>query len=167
MAKVVILSDYFVGLSLMNKQEEPVFELQKRKIEGREEVFDPVRKKYVALTPEEWVRQYFLQYLIGLKNFPPSLLAVETSIKYNKLSKRCDIVAFSRKGKPLLIVECKAPEVEIDQDVFQQIAMYNFTLKVRYLVVTNGSTSYICLVDHETGVISFLQELPDFDTMNR
>jgi hypothetical protein len=150
----------------MKKGEDPVVDLQVRRVEGREEVFDPVRKKYVALTPEEWVRQHFLQFLIVMKNFPPSLLSVESTIRYNKLSKRCDIVAFSASGKPILIVECKAPEIVIGQDVFQQIAMYNFTLKVRYLVVTNGMESYICIVDHEKGMISFLEDLPDFMTMS-
>ena len=133
---------------------------------GREEIFDPVRKKFVALTPEEGVRQYFIRFLVDRKNVPVSLVAVETAIKYNRLAKRCDIVIYRRDGKPALIVECKAPDIEITEDVFQQIAMYNFSLKVRYLVITNGKATYACYIDYEKGTLSYLQDVPDFETMN-
>jgi type I site-specific restriction-modification system R (restriction) subunit len=142
-------------------------ELRTRMNMGKQEVFDPVRKKYVTLTAEEGVRQNFIRFLVSRKNVPASLLAVETSIRYNRLSKRCDIVVFSRNGKPVLIVECKAREIKIDQLVFQQVAMYNFTLKVKYLVVTNGSETFTCMVDHEKGSFQFLDEVPDFEELNR
>jgi hypothetical protein len=145
----------------------PGVELRIRINKGKSEVFDPVRKKHVSLTTEEWVRQHFLQFLIIQKKVPPSLIAVETSIKYNRLSKRCDVVVYDRKGQPALIVECKAPEIQISQDVFHQVAMYNMTLKVKYLVVTNGLDHYTCAVDHEKGSFHFLKEVPDFDEMNR
>jgi type I site-specific restriction endonuclease len=100
------------------------------------------------------------------KKVPASLLAVESSIKYNMLSKRCDIVVYGTKGRPLLIVECKAPSVEVGGAVFQQVAMYNFSLKVRYLVVTNGNRTFACEVDHETGAVKFLEDIPDYEVMN-
>lgn len=145
----------------------PGVELRIRDRDGKHEVFDPVRKKHVSLSAEEWVRQHFLHFLINQKRVPPSLIAVETSIKYNRLSKRCDVVVYNRSGQPVLIVECKAPEIEISQDVFHQVAMYNMTLKVRYLVVTNGLDHYTCVVDHEKGSFHFLKDVPDFDEMNR
>jgi type I site-specific restriction endonuclease len=133
---------------------------------GKKEVFDPVRRRHVSLTAEEWVRQHFLNFLINQKQVPASLIAVETSVKYNNLAKRCDIVVFTRKGKPVLIVECKAPEVKVTGDVFHQAAMYNMPLKVRYLVLSNGLEHYTCIVDHEKGSFSFLKDVPDFDEMN-
>ena len=145
----------------------PAAELRIRTREGKQEVFDTVRKKHVRLTAEEWVRQHFLHFLIDHRNIPSSLVAVETSIKYNKLSKRCDIVVYNRNGKPDLIVECKAPEIRISEDVFHQVAMYNVTLKVRHLVVTNGLEHYSCRIDFETGTYRFLKDVPDFDELNR
>jgi hypothetical protein len=144
----------------------PVVELRIRIHKGKREVFDPVRKRHVSLTAEEWVRQHFLQFLVIQKRVPSALIAVETSIKYNRLAKRCDLVVYNRNGQPVLIVECKAPEIEISQDVFQQVAMYNMTLKVKYLVVTNGLDHYTCIVDHEAGSFQFLKDIPDYDDMN-
>jgi hypothetical protein len=144
----------------------PGAELRIRINKGKREVFDVVRKKHVSLTSEEWVRQHFLHFLIIRKKVPPSLIAIETSIKYNRLSKRCDMVVYNRNGQPVLIVECKAPEIEISQDVFHQVAMYNMTLKVKYLVVTNGLDHYSCAIDHETKSFKFLKDVPDFDEMN-
>lgn len=161
------MSDYFVRLSLMRELNLPGVELRIRINKGKREVFDVVRKKHVSLTAEEWVRQHFLHFLIIQKKVPPSLIAIETSIKYNRLAKRCDIVVYNRNGQPVLIVECKAPEIEISQDVFHQVAMYNMTLKVRYLVVTNGLDHYSCAIDHEKRSFQFLKDVPDFDEMNR
>jgi hypothetical protein len=144
----------------------PAVELRIRIHNGKREVFDPVRKRHVSLTAEEWVRQHFLQFLVIQKRVPSALIAVETSIKYNRLAKRCDLVVYNRNGQPVLIVECKAPEIEISQDVFQQVAMYNMTLKVKYLVVTNGLDHYTCIVDHEAGSFQFLKDIPDYDDMN-
>jgi hypothetical protein len=145
----------------------PAAELRVRMNRGKPEVFDPVRKRHVNLTAEEWVRQHFLHFLIIHKKVPPSLIAVEKSIKYNQLSKRCDVVVYDRDRQPVLIVECKAPEIEINQDVFRQVALYNMTLQVKYLVVTNGLNHYSCAIDHEKGSFEFLKEIPDFDEMNR
>ncbi|MDA3879720.1 MAG: type I restriction enzyme HsdR N-terminal domain-containing protein [Prolixibacteraceae bacterium] len=125
-------------------------------------IFDESRKKYVALTPEEWVRQNCLIYLRDYKGFPGSLLTVEKSIKVNNREFRYDIVAYNKKTEPVLLVECKAPDVKIDQKVFDQIAVYNIRLKVPYLLVTNGMNHYCCRVDFESGVYSFLTEVPNY-----
>jgi len=133
--------------------------------EQRKYIFDTLRKKYVLLTPEEWVRQNFLKYLIDEKKYPASLIFVEMEIKLNKLSKRCDAVIFNRNGEPLLIVECKAASVKIDQIVFDQIARYNMQLKVNYLIVTNGLNHYCCKIDFEKQSYIFLNEVPEYDQL--
>ncbi len=133
----------------------------------KQEVFDGVRKKFVALTPEEWVRQHFIHYLADHRNVPRSLIAVETSLRYHRLNKRSDIVVYGKEGKPCLIVECKGPEVEVTQAVFDQVAMYNMALKVPFLVVTNGMVHFACYIDHVSGKISFLKEIPEFGEMSK
>ncbi len=141
--------------------------LFKIKSEGqRKFIFDSIRKKYVVLTPEEWVRQNFIQYLINEKKYPSSLIAIEMALTLNKLSKRTDIVLFDRQGNPVIIVECKSPKVKITQDTFDQIARYNMKLKVNYLIVTNGITHYCCRMDYEDNTYSFLKDIPDYEGMN-
>jgi len=129
---------------------------------GRPDIFDPVRKKFVRLNPEEWVRQHFLNYLVHFKGFPASLIAVEASLNYNGLLKRSDILVYSPQGKPVLVVECKAPEVEVTQLVFDQAALYNMTLKVEFMVVTNGLEHFSCRIDHEQGDYVFLKQIPEY-----
>jgi hypothetical protein len=129
---------------------------------GRDEIFDAVRKKFVRLTPEEWVRQHLLDYFVRHLDFPASLIRVEASLKYNNLSKRSDIVVYGKQGRPLLAVECKAPSVTITQDAFQQLAMYNFSLKVPYLVMTNGLNHYCCVLDAVNKQISYLPGIPAY-----
>ena len=131
----------------------------------KQEVFDSVRKKFVALTQEEWVRQHFIHYLTDHRNVPRSLIAVEVSLHYNRLMKRSDIVVYGKNGAPCLIVECKAPEVKVTQAVFDQVAMYNMALKVPYLAVTNGMMHFACYIDHESGEIIFLKEIPEYEQM--
>jgi len=143
----------------------PEADLRIRKSGGKHEVFDIIRKRFVRLSAEEWVRQHFIQYLIRQKQVPASLVAVETTINYNRLSKRCDIVVYDKTGKPALIVECKAPEVAITQEVFDQVAIYNMTLKVNYLVVTNGLEHFACYIDHELRCYSFLKEIPEYSEL--
>jgi hypothetical protein len=126
-------------------------------------IFDCIRKKYVVCTSEEWVRQNFIQYMINEKHYPIALLAVEYSFKYFSMQRRADIVAFDLKGIPKLIVECKAPEVKISQNVFNQIAMYNISLKVPYLVVTNGLSHFCCKINFENNSYDFLTEIPSFE----
>lgn len=130
--------------------------------DGKEEIFDAVRRKFVRLTPEEWVRQHFIHFIVNHYDYPLSLLHVEAKLTYNNLAKRSDIVVYGRKGKPLMAVECKAPSVEITQKVFEQLAMYNFTLKVSYLVLTNGMQNYVCRMEPEKGSYSFLENFPTY-----
>lgn len=129
---------------------------------NRHEVFDIVRKRWFVLTPEEWVRQHVLHYLITDKAYPATLLAVEKTITVNHLKKRCDIVAFDTHARPLLVVECKAPDVAITQAVFDQIARYNLTLGVHILLVTNGLQHFCCSMDDEAQRYVFLKEIPRF-----
>ena len=141
----------------------PAFEMTIRvRNDQKQEVFDPVRKRFVTLTSEESVRQHMLNYLVHHRNFPASLIGVEVSLTYYKLKKRSDIVAFNRDGIPLLLVECKAPQVEITQEVFDQVAMYNMSFTGSYLVVTNGLTHYACKIDHDKRKWEFLPEIPEF-----
>ncbi len=132
---------------------------------GRIYIFDDTRNKYLLLTPEEWVRQNCLHYLRKNKNYPGSLLAVEKSITLNNKLLRYDIVAYSKAGTPLLLVECKAPEVPITQSVFDQIAAYNLKLEVPYLLVTNGLSHFSCKVDLENSKFIFLKEIPDYKSI--
>lgn len=125
-------------------------------------IFDVVRKKYLLLTPEEWVRQNFIQYLNKVKKYPLGLMGVEQMVKYNSLKTRADIVMYNTEGKANIIVECKAPDVKITQDTFNQIAKYNSQLKVKYLLVTNGMNHYCCKMDYESNRITFLEEIPNY-----
>ena len=143
----------------------PEFNFRIREYNGRKEIFDPVRKIFVALTPEEWVRQNFIQYLAQVKNIPPSLIGVEKVLTLNKMTRRSDILIFGNKGLPVLMVECKAPTVEISQATFDQIARYNITLQVKYLVVTNGLKHFCCHIDFEKSAYSFLEEIPDYSIL--
>lgn len=129
-------------------------------------VFDPFRRKWLILTPEEWVRQHFLNHLVKDLGCPASLISVEHSLMLNTMSKRADIVIHGNSGTPIAVVECKAPSVTISQATFEQAARYNIVFKVRYLFITNGHKSYCCLVDHEQGKVRFLDRLPNFFAMN-
>lgn len=129
----------------------------------RTQIFDIIRKKYVALTPEEWVRQNFIQYLLSVKKCPLSLMAIEMGLKYNTLQKRGDVVVHDTSGNPWLIVECKAPSVKITQEAFDQVASYNMSLKVKYIVVTNGLNHYCCEIDHIARTYKFVEEIPVYD----
>lgn len=125
-------------------------------------IFDPIRKKYVALSPEEWVRQHLIQYLINDRNFPESLLAVEMPIKLNQLKKRIDIAAFNRSGQALMLIECKAPSVKITQKVIDQVARYNLIMKAPYLVVSNGLQHMSFALDFNQDSFTPLSGIPSF-----
>ena len=131
-------------------------------VKGTTQVFDAVRKKYLILTPEEWVRQHFIYFLNVEKNYPLGLMGVEKLVKYNDMRTRADIVLYTTQGRPNMIVECKAPKVKITQDTFNQIAKYNSQLRVQYLVVTNGMKHYCCGMKYDTNKIKFLEEIPRF-----
>jgi len=122
-------------------------------------LFDEIRKKEVVLTPEEWVRQHFVQFLIKEKSYPRSLIKLEGGLKLNGNAKRSDIVVFNNKGEKILMVECKAPSVKITQQVFDQIARYNITHKVPLLAVTNGLQHYYCTIDFVNSSYNFVPEL--------
>lgn len=124
------------------------------------QVFDPLRKRWVALTPEEWVRQHFINHLVHDLGYPASLIAVERSLVLNGMAKRADIVVHGRDGHPVLLVECKAPGVRITRRTFEQAARYNSVFKVGLLMVTNGLVHYCCRVEHATARIEFLDHLP-------
>ena len=128
-------------------------------------VLDVYRKRFVKLTPEEEVRQRFARYLVEEKGFPASLIMTEYALKLNKLSRRCDILVHKPAGHPALLVECKAPEVNINQASFDQVARYNLAFSVRYLIVTNGLKHYCCQIDFETEEISFLSEIPAYEAL--
>jgi len=147
----------------MQKLNLPAFEIRIRQNRsGKEEIFDPFRRRFVRLTREEWVRQHFLNFLVTQKGYPPAVIVVEGSLTYNRLKKRSDILVYGPTRNPCLVVECKAPEVEITQDVFDQVAMYNMSLTVGFLVVTNGLQHYACRIDHRTKTFEFLKEIPEY-----
>lgn len=125
-------------------------------------IFDPIRKKYLVLAPEELVRQMVVQYLIQEKFFPKTKIAVEKGLKVNSLDKRCDILIYDKNTMPFLLVECKAPQVNINQKTFEQIARYNLPLQVQYLLVTNGIATYCCKMDYEKRDFVFLNDIPSW-----
>lgn len=139
----------------------------RRGVKDHQLILDIIRKKYVRLTPEEWVRQHFLHFMINRLGYPASLIVVEASLNYNLMKKRFDLLAYDTMGKPLLVVECKAPDIPITQRVFDQVAMYNTTLGVEYVIVTNGLNHYACFIDHAGKSFRFLDQIPMFDTICR
>ena len=140
----------------------PTYEFRFKSTEKKVHIFDEIRKRFLLLTPEEWVRQHCVNFLMGELNIPKSLINVEKEVKVNGLSKRYDIITFNQNGSVHLIVECKAPNVKISQDTFDQIARYNLTLKASYLMVTNGIQHYFCRMDLENKNYIFLEKLPEF-----
>ena len=140
----------------------PIAVLKTKLVEGTTQVFDVVRKKYFKLTPEEWVRQHFLHYLNSEKMYPFGLMGVEKMVKYNNKRTRADIVLYNKEGKPNMIVECKSPKMKITQDSFNQIAKYNFQLRVELLVVTNGLQHFCCKMDYKRNEIKFVEDIPSF-----
>lgn len=140
----------------------PSYNFRFKNSENKVSIFDDIRKKFIILTPEEWVRQHTVQFLLQHKDYPKSYVNVEKSVKVNEINKRYDIVVFRPDGDLFLLVECKAPEVKITQSTFDQIARYNLKLKAQYLMVTNGLNHYFCQMDFENEKYIFLQDLPDF-----
>ena len=140
----------------------PAFDYKIRHHEGKTQIFDPMRRKFVALTPEEWVRQHFVNYLIVEKGFPKGRMSNECNINLNGLKRRCDTVLYDEFLKPLVIIEYKAPEITLSQLVFNQIADYNMVLKVKYLIVSNGLKHYCCQIDYEHQKIQYIESIPDY-----
>ncbi|HAI42252.1 MAG TPA: restriction endonuclease subunit R [Maribacter sp.] len=140
----------------------PSYTFRVKNSENRPLIFDEIRKKFIVLTPEEWVRQHVVKFLIQEKNYPISHINVEKQITLNGLKKRYDLVVFKQDGKLDILVECKAPEITISQNTFDQIAQYNFKLNANYLMVTNGLAHYYCQMDFVAEKYQFMQEIPDF-----
>lgn len=129
---------------------------------GKVYILDPQRKKYLVLTPEEWVRQHFVQYLINQHQYPKALIRIEGGLKFNSLSKRSDIVVFDRAGKPWMLVECKAPDFQLRQSTIEQASVYNHTLRAHFVVITNGLTHICCQVDWTLGTTTQRSTLPPY-----
>jgi hypothetical protein len=140
----------------------PTYKFRIKSNENKLFIFDILRKKYVSLTPEEWVRQHIIHFLIEEKNYPISLMAVEKKLTINTLTKRTDILVFNTNGSPHIIVECKAPTVKITQDAFDQIARYNLKLEANYLIVSNGLEHFNCKMDLENEQYIFLPDIPKY-----
>lgn len=143
----------------------PAFETKIANKDGKNTIFDVIRKRYVALTPEEWVRQHFVNYLIAHKGFPQALMANEVSLTLNGTKKRCDTVLYKRDLSARMIIEYKAPHIEITQQVFDQITRYNMVLKVDYLIVSNGLQHYCCVIDYTNQSYTFLEDIPDYTSL--
>ncbi len=144
----------------------PTYSFNIKSVDGAQVIFDPCRQKWVALTPEEWVRQHLVQYLIQDRNYPASLVSTEMALRINQLSRRCDIVAYDRAGEPRILVECKAPSVKLNQQVFNQVAQYNWNLRVPYLLISNGLIHYCARLNHDAQSFHFTSEIPDYDTLS-
>lgn len=129
---------------------------------GKRSVFDIIRRKYVALTPEEWVRQHFTRYLIEEKDFPKELMANEVFLSLNGMARRCDTVIYNRFLDPLVIIEYKAPHISITQAVFDQITRYSMVMRVNYLIISNGINHYCCKIDYQKQRYTFLEEIPGY-----
>ncbi len=144
----------------MQKLNFQLYNFRFKNSENKVSIFDEIMKKFIILTPEEWVRQHVVQFLLEEKKYPKSLINVEKVLKVNGLRKRYDVVVFNSDGSIFILIECKAPEVKIAQTTFDQIARYNMTMKSEFLMVTNGLNHYFCQMDFENEKYQFLPELP-------
>lgn len=143
----------------------PQFTPKTKVADGKRQIFDLLRNKFVALTPEEWVRQNFINFLINHKGYSPILMANEVQLTLNGMSRRCDTVLYDQSLRPRMIIEYKAPHISITQKVFDQICRYNIVMKVEYLIVSNGLQHYCCRVDYENNSYTFLQDIPDYASL--
>ena len=146
----------------MQKLNFPDYEFRFKNTDNKISVYDEIRRKFIQMTPEEWVRQHVVKYLLIQKKYPLLHINVEKIIKINGLTRRYDVVVFQPNGKILLLVECKAPEVVISQNTFDQIARYNMSLNAKFMMVTNGLNHYFCQMDYEQEKYNFLQDLPEY-----
>lgn len=145
----------------------PTYSFKLKSERGRKFIFDEIRRKYVALTPEEWIRQNFVRYLVSEKSFPAALITVEQQFEYNRMVKRADILVYNRSGKPVMIIECKSPGTKINQQTFNQIALYNLRFNVPFLAVTNGLVHYCCEYYGQGEGHRFLEQIPDYSELTR
>jgi hypothetical protein len=150
----------------MKQLQFPTYSFRFKNSENKVAIFDEIRKKFIIITPEEWVRQHVVQFLLQDKKYPKSHINVEKLLKINDLNKRYDVVVYNPDGSIFILVECKAPEIKISQHTFDQIARYNMTLNAEYLMVTNGLNHYFCKMDYESEKYDFLPELPEYQSLN-
>jgi type I site-specific restriction endonuclease len=143
----------------------PEYEINVVERDGKRMIFDFLRRKYVALTPEEWVRQHFTHFLVSQKGYPKTLLANEAQLQIGDKHLRCDTVLYNKEMQPLMIVEYKAPQIQLQQKTFDQIAAYNLLLHADFLVVSNGLQHYCCQMVYEQRTYRFLTEIPDYATL--
>lgn len=144
----------------------PPFERRLKKTNGKHTIFDIIRKKYIVLTPEEWVRQHLIHYLINQLNYPKSLISVEDGMKVNKMIKRSDVVVYNRNGEIFLVVECKSTKIKLNQKSMDQLSIYNQHYKSNYIALTNGLKIFVCQIDYEIKKPLFINHFPEFDTKN-
>ena len=148
----------------MQKLNFQLYNFRYKNNENKVSIFDEIRKKFIILTPEEWVRQHVVQFLLEEKKYPKSLINVEKVLKINGLRKRYDVVVFNSDGSIFILIECKAPEIKITQATFDQIARYNMTMNAQFLMVTNGLNHYFCQMDYENEKYTFLENLPNYNS---
>ena len=141
----------------------PPYEVQLKNSNGRQQIFDLLRRRYVALTPEEWVRQHFVHYLIEQKGYPKGLLCNEVELRVGEKKLRCDTLLYDKVLAPQMIIEYKKPDVVLTQRVFDQITVYNMLLHVDYLIVSNGLQHFCCRMDYDRGTYTFLPDIPSYD----
>lgn len=151
---------YFVFMIPLNL---PSFNYNVKNNDGKVLIFDIIRRKYIVLTPEEWVRQHFIHFMIGHLQYPKTLISVETGHKYNTLSKRTDIVVYNRQGKAWLIIECKAPDQPVNEGTLRQVSVYNTRIQATYIAMTNGLTHVCCAVDQDTRETTVMTHFPVYD----
>ena len=140
----------------------PPYEYKLKQEEEKIFIFDALRRKYLVLTPEEWVRQHFIQYIINYLHYPKSLIKVEGGLVYNRLKKRSDILIFNQEGSPWMVIECKSPDQKINNHTLQQVSIYNSTLKAKYVALTNGLKHLCCVIDHQAKLTTPLKQFPKF-----
>ena len=143
----------------------PQYEIKITEKDGKRMIFDFLRRKYVALTPEEWVRQHFTHYLVEHKGYPKGLLGNEIELQIGDKRLRCDSILYNKVARPQMIIEYKAPTVPLQQKVFDQVSAYNLLLRVDYLIISNGMEHYCCKMDYEHQKYLFLQEIPDYEKL--
>jgi hypothetical protein len=144
----------------------PTYLFRIKEDRGKKYIFDEIRRRFVLLTPEEWVRQHVVNFLVSVKKFPLQLISIEKGFHQNRRRQRYDLLVYNRKAEPLMIVECKAPEVEINQHVFDQAGRYNNIHKAVYMLITNGMKHYCCLINIANKQYKFLQEIPDYNELS-
>jgi len=151
----------------MNELNLPSFDVKLRGTREHPEIYDFLRKRYVSLTPEEWVRQHFTHWLVEHKGYPKGLLGNEIALKCGDKTVRCDSILYNKEAKPQIIIEYKAPHIALNQRVLDQISAYNFLLHVDFLMISNGLQHICCQMDYERRQYTFLQEIPDYPALEQ